>query len=495
MTQSDTRPSWREGRWFVLSGILLIVIGIAANPFTLAHYFSPDGVLNRTTKLLIALFEVACIAGGLWLIARRRWPVLGTSNIGRAYGNFAILFLNTVLGFIILNLLVAWLRPRDHVLPIDYIPVQELMARDPALFHSLYPGLSDHEIFLREHPPNITAHPVLEFMEHPTVSEDYNVGFENMRYTRYVNAANAKEKINGSTWVFGGSTTFGHGVADDETIASNLNRLDSTAVYVNFGVQAYDENLEIEKLLLLLKKGYRPSRVIFIDGLNDITEMNQMNFKPEEMPCRLYDAYRYRSNIESVIDPDRQFIVRKLPVFDYLFELVDEAKMKKKGAPDPNHEIDLDNPDELYHSDPVLDYVMTAKAGEDYDAAMKNIGAYKRKITTYYRMNDDFLRQLSEAFHFRYSVFLQPLGNLSPENPFHRDPRTFRDDLRYKYCVALLDTVRAAIASHALPGFRDITTADRACPGCYVDFTHYGPALCRTIAQVIVEDLRTEGRN
>ncbi len=492
MKQSDSRPGWRQGRWFVVVGALVIVIGIAANPFTLAKWFSPDGILTRTSKFLIVLFEVACIAAGVWLIVRRHWPVLRTSNIGRAYGNLALLFLNTFLGFVVLNLLVVWLRPRDPVLPLNYIPVQELLARDPGLFHTLYPGLSDHEILLREHPPNITAHPTLEFMEHPIVSEDYNVGFENMRYTKYVNASNAREKINGATWVFGGSTTFGHGVADNETIAANLNALDSPAVYVNFGVQAYDQNLEIEKLLLLLKKGYRPSHVIFIDGLNDITEMNQMNFKPEEMPCRSYDAYRYRSNIESVIDPDRQFIVRKIPVFDYLFSLMDNAEAKKAGAPDPNHETDLDNPDALYHENPVLDYLMTTREGEDYDAAMKNIEAYKRKIIEYYTKNDAFLRRLSVAFNFRYSVYLQPLGNLSPQNPFHRDPGKFRDDVRYQYCVALLDTVRTAIASHQLPGFHDISTADRACPGCYVDFTHYGPALCRALAGVIVDDLRAE---
>jgi len=36
----------------------------------------------------------------------------------------------------------------------------------------------------------------------------------------------------------------------------------------------------------------------------------------------------------------------------------------------------------------------------------------------------------------------------------------------------------------------DISDADRACPDCYVDFTHYGPALCREIARVIAQNER-----
>ena len=490
MIEPSRTPGRREGRWFVVIGALLLVIALVANPWSLARWFSPDGIISRTSKLLIVVFELACGYSGGWLIVRRRWPVLGRSTIARAYGNIAILFLNTVLLFAVANLVVAWLRPGKKEMQAGYIPVQELLKKDPGLFHRIYPGLSDREIEAREHPPNITAHPTLEFMELPIVSDVYNVGLENMRYTRFVSAANAESKINGSTWVFGGSTTFGHGVADNETIPAFLNILDSPTVYINFGTQAYDQSLEIDKLLLLLKKGYHPSRAIFVDGLNDIAQMNMMNFKPEESPVRLYDAYRYRSNIESVMEPDREFVLRKMPLFDLLFTLVDAAEARRIGPSDPWHEENLDDPTDLYHTNPVLHYEMVSRAGEDYNAAVRNLAAYKSKILRYYEANDVFLTHLASAYGFTYTVYFQPLGDLSPKNPFHRDPVNFRKEPVYIYALELQDTVRAAINAGTLLHYCDISDADRACPDCYVDFTHYGPALCREIARVIAQNER-----
>ncbi len=494
MPDGSPKANWKDAKGFVIGGVLLIVVALVCNPFVVGLLYGPDHPLSRTNRFLIVLGELAVASAGIWLIRKRRWPDFSKGNVARAYSSFAVLLLNTVLFFIVINVLISWLRPRAHGLPINYVPVQEMLGNNPALFHRLYPGSSERGITEREEPPNITSHPTLEFMELPTTSEMYNVGLENMRYTRFVNASNARDKINGSTWVFGGSTTFGHGVADNETIAAYLNVLDSPAVYVNFGVQAYDQNLEIEKLILLLKKGYRPAHVIFIDGLNDIVEMNQMNFKPEEMPCRLYDAYTYRSNIESVMEPDRQFMARQIPLFDLLFSYIDKGRIKQLGAPDPLKEEDLDNASDLYHVDPVLHYKVVTEQGEDYDAAMRNIDVYKRKLMKYYRLNNAFLQNLSSAFGFTYAVCLQPLGPLSPENPFHLNRATFRDDPRYHYCLQLLDTVRSAIAQNALPNFHDVSTADRACPDCYVDFTHYAPSLCRQIASEILASSRPQQR-
>ena len=104
--------------------------------------------------------------------------------------------------------------------------------------------------------------------------------------------------------MFGGSTAFGHGVADGETIAAYLDELDtSTTAYVNFGVPGAHQRLELEKLILLLQKGYRPSRVVFIDGLNDVYAMLRTNFRPEETPAAPYDAYGHEYNIKRVSGP------------------------------------------------------------------------------------------------------------------------------------------------------------------------------------------------
>jgi hypothetical protein len=79
-----------------------------------------------------------------------------------------------------------------------------------------------------------------------------------------------------NVFVFGGSTTFGYGVPDDQTIPAHLQRaIDRSApsrrvVVYNFGAGFYfstQERILFEDLLL---RGLRPDIVVFIDGLNDI---------------------------------------------------------------------------------------------------------------------------------------------------------------------------------------------------------------------------------
>jgi lysophospholipase L1-like esterase len=75
-------------------------------------------------------------------------------------------------------------------------------------------------------------------------------------------------------WMFGGSTLFGVGVPDAETIPSNLSReLNSTESVcfeiLNAGVEGYVTNQELILLMETLKTGQRPDMVIFYDGVND----------------------------------------------------------------------------------------------------------------------------------------------------------------------------------------------------------------------------------
>jgi len=75
-------------------------------------------------------------------------------------------------------------------------------------------------------------------------------------------------------WMFGGSTVFGLGVPDTETIPSNLSRQLNSAgsfcfVIVNAGVEGYVTNQELLLLVEALKTGQRPDMVIFYDGVNE----------------------------------------------------------------------------------------------------------------------------------------------------------------------------------------------------------------------------------
>jgi lysophospholipase L1-like esterase len=79
-----------------------------------------------------------------------------------------------------------------------------------------------------------------------------------------------------SVFVFGGSTTFGYGLADGETIPAALaDQLDADpacrgrVVVYNFGRSNYFSSQERALFERLLIAGHRPDAAVFVDGLNE----------------------------------------------------------------------------------------------------------------------------------------------------------------------------------------------------------------------------------
>ncbi len=77
------------------------------------------------------------------------------------------------------------------------------------------------------------------------------------------------ERINGSTWFFGGSTIFGHGVSDYQTIPSYYNSITNIPVY-NFGDVGWTSRQSLNQLITVIADQNMPSFVIFYDGGNDV---------------------------------------------------------------------------------------------------------------------------------------------------------------------------------------------------------------------------------
>ncbi len=79
-------------------------------------------------------------------------------------------------------------------------------------------------------------------------------------------------------FVFGGSTTFGIGLPDEQTIPSYLGECAANhsrghlAVY-NFGRPGYISSQELILFQQLLNSGFVPRVAVFIDGLNDFSEI------------------------------------------------------------------------------------------------------------------------------------------------------------------------------------------------------------------------------
>jgi len=93
------------------------------------------------------------------------------------------------------------------------------------------------------------------------------------KYTNISGPYNARkskgESINNSAWFFGGSTMWGTGASDLQTIPSHFNSLTNIPVY-NFGESGWTSRQSLNQLINAIGADYNPSVVIFYDGVNDV---------------------------------------------------------------------------------------------------------------------------------------------------------------------------------------------------------------------------------
>lgn len=108
--------------------------------------------------------------------------------------------------------------------------------------------------------------PYVHWRRNPFSGRFINVGEDSVRRTRKPRLNDGATKV----FMFGGSTLWGTGAPDDQTIPSYLQGMlgPDYDVY-NYGDTAYVSAQELNLLLLLLSQGKVPGIVIFYDGVND----------------------------------------------------------------------------------------------------------------------------------------------------------------------------------------------------------------------------------
>jgi len=338
--------------------------------------------------------------------------------------------------------------------------------------------------------PTFAAHPTLSFITEPINNTYFHIGYEGIRYESGWGDSNVVSLLTGTRpliFVLGGSTTLGHGLASDETWPYFLNTIlanggrQPAPIALNFGAQAYVQTLELAKLIYLLKSGYRPNTVIFLDGWNDLF-MARSNM-------RLADQVIFHGfasgHGEIVFTPGAiigkpntlALFLQSLPVYRLLQEM--------KRVP---HSIDSIRPARDAFADGFdfreADYLHFhwAEFGELHRER------YKQLIVENYRGNLKLLQALASEYGFRVLVFYQPIGLLDSSNSFVSP--LARQAPGYRYLAELNDTVRKAISSGHLQMI-DISDALNSLNEVrYIDVAHYTPAANRELARVIATHLR-----
>ncbi|NBV23888.1 MAG: SGNH/GDSL hydrolase family protein [Proteobacteria bacterium] len=222
----------------------------------------------------------------------RRW----FEKVAKPYRFVAVLTLNTLVVFSLVNL-VCWLIPPSTNQPIWKKLIQKhglptIMAAYP---HMQAPEVVD---LLRETwGRKIVYEPLTEFREPASSGRYVNVSEDGFRL--HEGATSWPPPKNGLTiFVFGGSTTFGYGVADNETIPARLqhklkdNRLRAT-VY-NFGRGYYASTQERILFEKLITDGNVPKLAVFIDGINDSLQVSDHT----EISADLNQSVRWKNGVD-----------------------------------------------------------------------------------------------------------------------------------------------------------------------------------------------------
>jgi lysophospholipase L1-like esterase len=200
-------------------------------------------------------------------------------KFSQAYKLLALHLLNTLVFLILVNI-ALWgvFKIKDEFSlsnPIFYLSKK---YRDQSLpnLKKVYPDLSKESIdkVLKEtwsRPYVYEAY--TQFKESPYRGDYVNVDKNGFRITK--NQGPWPPELNKlNVFLFGGSTVFGYGIPDDQTIASYLQQLLSdklrreVRVY-NFGRGSYYSTQERILLEKLLTSGFLPDLAVFVDGYND----------------------------------------------------------------------------------------------------------------------------------------------------------------------------------------------------------------------------------
>ena len=231
---------------------------------------------------ITAELNAAIGLAGMLFSRRRGRRETSFRRVRRFYRDAALILLNTVILLLAVNvLLLIPIALKDSVGGGDSARWHKpIGAGRWAVLEKVYPGFSRDEIQVlldETYSParSFVYEPFTEFKERPYAGKYVNVDVNGFRLTNGQGPWPPDRERYFNVFLFGGSTTFGFGVSDSQTVASHLQTslsesglLKEVHVY-NFGRGSYYSTQERILFEKLVGTGFRPDVALFIDGLND----------------------------------------------------------------------------------------------------------------------------------------------------------------------------------------------------------------------------------
>ncbi|MGD1809647.1 SGNH/GDSL hydrolase family protein [Dapis sp. BLCC M126] len=339
----------------------------------------------------------------------------------QAYQELALILLNTFVFLAILNIGLWGIFQIQESFSFTSNPVSRKYG-NPKL-KKVYPDLSEEamEKLLNETWSRKYIYEAFtQFKERPYSGTYVNVSLNGFRITKNQGAW-PPNRNNFNIFIFGGSTTFGYGVKDEQTVASYLqeflsNKLERNVKVYNFGRGNYYSTQELILLQRLLVSGFIPDVAVFVDGLNDFYYYN--------------DRPLYTKRFQSFVDAEGKkeslelSLLKKLPMTKLAKFLKDRVSTNLTNK-EKEKEKDFD--EDIYNDKSLIDnivnrYLNNKKLIEAVTAAYnvspvfvwQPVPTYKYNLNYHLFAGNHFGKHSYSKYGYQYMAKLieeKPLGD------------------------------------------------------------------------------------
>jgi hypothetical protein len=399
-------------------------------------------------------------------------------GLRRAYVLSAVLALNCFLFLLLLNLASAVILNVRERAAQGVNPVEEKYGD----LSEVYPGMSRAELndLLNEtYSRPLLFEPFTQFTERPHKGKYVNVDVNGFRISRNQGPWPPDRKQHAIVFLFGGSTTFGYGLPDWQTIASSLQdllascetgkcgtdvrretpswvrRFDGRQIRVyNFGRGHYYSTQERILLENLLLDGFIPDAVIFLDGLNDFSHAVDPPTFSEELGRCMDRGFSW----ETV-----RALFRELPMVKVAGKL--QNRLRRMLSP-----------------------VVPSAAGEINEAHYNDPPLLKKTVQRYLE-NKRMVESLAREYGFNAVFVWQPSPAYKYDLSYHQFAEKGFGNFTYTTYGYLM--MAQLFNSHSIKG-HFIWCADiqeKVYKPLYVDMVHYNAELSTFVSDCIVEGL------
>lgn len=210
-------------------------------------------------------------------------PLIPENRMFKLYQSLALFFLNLTI-FMAVSLLCLWgalelrhiVTGRGSVVVSDVIKFESFSLTTQEVAKAT---AAEFDEYASSQP--FVFNPWTTFMLAPVRGKYLNV-IEGPLFNHRITTGGDSQLTTGrqiSIWCFGGSTLYGFGVPDSQSIPSHLQRIlnenktGQPVNVVNFGQPYWFSTVEVAAYNAMLQSDYRPDIVIFVDGLNDMANL------------------------------------------------------------------------------------------------------------------------------------------------------------------------------------------------------------------------------